>query len=145
TARISRYSTRLKVQRLPIEPISQASAIQRAGRCGRIGPGVGIRLYSEEDFASRPAYPEPEIPRTILASLILQTASLRLGSVAHFPFRDPPDRRQVSDGIRLLDELGALERTGTRSRRGRRSPTSTEGLRLTPIGRQLARLPVDPR
>ena len=143
TARISRYSTRLKVQRLPIEPISQASAIQRAGRCGRVAEGVCIRLYDEDDFAARPAFTEPEILRTNLASVILQMAALRLGSVEDFPFLDPPDRRQISDGIRLLDELGALERTGT-ARRGRRATTGGE-LRLTSIGRQLARLPIDPR
>jgi ATP-dependent helicase HrpA len=129
TARISRYSHRLKVQRLPIEPISQASAKQRAGRCGRLADGICIRLYSEDDHAARPAYTEPEILRTNLASVILQMAALRLGEVADFPFLDPPDRRQVADGVRLLDELGALDRDG----------------RLTPVGRKLARLPVDPR
>jgi len=129
TARISRYSHRLKVQRLPIEPVSQASAQQRAGRCGRVADGICIRLYSETDFAARPAYTEPEILRTNLASVILQMAALRLGEVAEFPFLDPPDRRQIADGIRLLDELGALD----------------DRHRLTPVGRKLARLPVDPR
>ncbi|HEY8472084.1 MAG TPA: ATP-dependent RNA helicase HrpA [Natronosporangium sp.] len=129
TARISRYSHRLKVQRLPIEPISQASAIQRAGRCGRVADGICIRLYSEEDFAARPAFTEPEILRTNLASVILQMAALRLGEVADFPFIDPPDRRQVADGVRLLVELGAFD----------------DRQRLTPLGRKLARLPVDPR
>jgi ATP-dependent helicase HrpA len=129
TARISRYSHRLKVQRLPIEPVSQASALQRAGRCGRVADGICVRLYSEADFAARPAYTEPEILRTNLASVILQLAALRLGEVADFPFLDPPDRRQVTDGLRLLAELGALDGDH----------------RLTPVGRQLARLPVDPR
>ncbi|MPZ26288.1 MAG: ATP-dependent RNA helicase HrpA [Micromonosporaceae bacterium] len=135
TARISRYSHRLKVQRLPIEPISQASAQQRAGRCGRVADGICIRLYSEDDFTARPAYTEPEILRTNLAAVILQMAALRLGEVADFPFLDPPDRRQVTDGVRLLDELGALDRNRDRDR----------DRRLTPVGRNLARLPVDPR
>jgi ATP-dependent helicase HrpA len=129
TARISRYSHRLKVQRLPIEPISQASATQRAGRCGRVADGICVRLYSEADFQARPAFTEPEILRTNLASVILQMAALRLGEVADFPFIDPPDRRQVADGVRLLEELGAFDREH----------------RLTPLGRRLARLPVDPR
>src|SRR5690349_16721337 len=128
TARISRYSNRLKVQRLPIEPVSQASANQRAGRCGRTADGICIRLYSEEDFAARPAYTEPEILRTNLASVILQMAYLGLGDLAKFPFLDPPDRRNVTDGVKLLEELGALS-----------------GRKLTPLGRQLAQLPVDPR
>ena len=134
TARISRYSNRTKVQRLPIEKISQASADQRAGRCGRLGPGVCIRLYSEDDFDARPAFTEPEIQRTNLASVILQMASLRIGEVEEFPFVDPPDRRSITDGIDLLTELDALdpERRGTRKW-------------LTPIGRDLAKLPVDPR
>src|SRR6266851_2763104 len=108
TARISRYSQRTKVQRLPIEPISQASANQRKGRCGRTSDGVCIRLYSEEDFASRPEFTDPEIIRTNLASVILQMAALDLGEVADFPFVDPPDSRNVADGVRLLEELGAL-------------------------------------
>nr|NLI51245.1 ATP-dependent RNA helicase HrpA [Propionibacterium sp.] len=136
-ARISRYSARTKVQRLPIEPISQASANQRAGRCGRLGPGVCIRLYSEEDFAARPEFTEPEILRTNLASVILQMADARLGSIEDFPFVERPDGNQVRDGLRLLTELGALE-----SPRGRREG---EAVRLTPVGRLLARLPVDPR
>ena len=133
-ARISRYSARTKVQRLPIEAISQASANQRAGRCGRLGPGICIRLYSEEDFESRPEFTEPEILRTNLASVILQMADARLGDIVDFPFLEPPDAGQVRDGIRLLRELGALADTG----RGGR-------LKLTGIGRRLARLPVDPR
>ncbi|PZS40208.1 MAG: ATP-dependent RNA helicase HrpA, partial [Pseudonocardiales bacterium] len=131
TARISRYSRRLKVQRLPIEPISQASAIQRAGRCGRTSDGICIRLYSAEDFGSRPEFTDPEIVRTHLASVILQMAALNLGEVAAFGFIDPPDRRQVSDGVALLRELGALQEHPT--------------LRLTRIGRTLAQLPLDPR
>ena len=147
TARISRYSHRLKVQRLPIEPISQASATQRAGRCGRVAEGICIRLYSEEDFQTRPAYTEPEILRTNLASVILQMAALRLGDPADFPFLDPPDRRQISDGVRLLEELGALQPStpGGRKGRGGRSGASTGRLRLTPLGRKLAQLPIDPR
>jgi ATP-dependent helicase HrpA len=132
SARISRYSQRTKVQRLPIEPISQASAKQRKGRCGRTSDGVCIRLYSEEDLASRPEFTDPEILRTNLASVILQMASLDLGEVADFPFVDPPDSRNVADGIRLLAELGAVSQARGRSR-------------LTDMGRKLARLPVDPR
>ncbi|GAA4536011.1 ATP-dependent RNA helicase HrpA [Mycobacterium paraffinicum] len=128
-ARISRYSRRLKVQRLPIEPISQASAAQRAGRCGRVAAGVCIRLYSEQDFAARPRYTEPEILRTNLASVLLQMAALRLGEVENFPFLDPPDRRSVRDGVQLLQELGAFDAKGA----------------ITDLGRRLARLPVDPR
>ncbi|MGC4155148.1 MAG: ATP-dependent RNA helicase HrpA [Propionicimonas sp.] len=133
-ARISRYSARTKVQRLPIEAISQASANQRAGRCGRLGPGICIRLYSEEDYERRPEFTEPEILRTNLASVILQMADARLGDIVDFPFLEPPDSGQVRDGIRLLRELGALAETG----RGGR-------IRLTEVGRRLARLPVDPR
>lgn len=128
-ARISRYSRRLKVQRLPIEPISQASAAQRAGRCGRVAPGVCIRLYSEQDFASRPRYTEPEILRTNLAAVLLQMAALQLGDIDDFPFLDPPDRRSIRDGVQLLQELGAFDGQGA----------------ITELGRRLARLPVDPR
>ena len=127
-ARISRYSVRTKVQRLPVEAISQASANQRSGRCGRLGPGIAIRLYSEEDFEGRPEFTDPEILRTNLASVILQMASLGLGEMAQFPFVEPPDRRNVSAGVQLLEELGALD-----------------GDRLTKVGRRLARLPIDPR
>jgi ATP-dependent helicase HrpA len=134
TARISRYSFRTKVQRLPIEAVSQASANQRAGRCGRLGPGTCIRLYSEEDFASRPEFTDPEIARTNLASVILQMAALGLGDIEAFPFVDPPDRRQVTAAVDLLDELGALSDGG-----------HAGAVRLTPIGRRLARLPIDPR
>ncbi len=145
TARISRYSQRTKVQRLPIEPISQASARQRSGRCGRLADGVAIRLYSEEDYEQRPAFTDPEILRTNLASVILQMTSLRLGDIARFPFIDPPDSRQVADGVRLLEELSCLESAGgaTPSRRGGR--TGGERWRLTAQGRKVARLPVDPR
>ncbi|GAA0559701.1 ATP-dependent RNA helicase HrpA [Paractinoplanes ferrugineus] len=128
TARISRYSSRLKVQRLPIEPVSQASANQRKGRCGRVADGICIRLYSAEDFESRPEFTEPEILRTNLASVILQMTNLGLGDLAKFPFIDPPDRRNITDGVKLLEELGALD-----------------DRKLTPLGRQLAQLPVDPR
>src|SRR5690606_29035652 len=137
TARISRYSQRTKVQRLPIEPISQASATQRSGRCGRLDDGIAIRLYSEEDFESRPEFTDPEILRTSLAAVILQMTSLGLGDVARFPFLDAPDSRQVADGIRLLEELRAIEG----ERRGRRGGR----MRLTAYGRMLARLPIDPR
>ncbi|MEZ5296955.1 MAG: ATP-dependent RNA helicase HrpA [Ilumatobacteraceae bacterium] len=131
-ARISRYSRRLKVQRLPIEPVSQASANQRAGRCGRVAPGVCIRLYTEDDFAQRPEFTEPEILRTNLASVILQMTAIGLGDVARFPFVEPPDSAAIRDGDLLLDELGAVRRDGDRRR-------------LTAVGRQLARLPIDPR
>jgi ATP-dependent helicase HrpA len=129
TARISRYNRRTKVQRLPIEAISRASADQRAGRCGRLAPGICIRLYSEEDLAARPEFTEPEILRTNLASVILQMAALGLGDVESFPFVDPPDRHAVRDAVALLVELGAM--TAERA--------------LTPLGRRLARLPIDPR
>ncbi len=129
-ARISRYSKRLKVQRLPIEPVSQASANQRAGRCGRVAPGVCIRLYDEDEFAERPEFTEPEILRTNLASVILQMTNIGLGDVANFPFLEPPDRASIRDGYALLEELAAIER---------------DEQHLTPIGRRLARLPIDPR
>ncbi|VTP62561.1 ATP-dependent RNA helicase HrpA [Serratia rubidaea] len=106
TARISRYSFRTKVQRLPIEPVSQASANQRKGRCGRVSEGICIRLYSEQDFLSRPEFTDPEILRTNLASVILQMTSLGLGDIAAFPFVEAPDKRNVQDGVRLLEELG---------------------------------------
>ena len=134
TARISRYSTRTKVQRLPIEPISQASANQRSGRCGRVADGIAIRLYSEEDYESRPEFTDPEILRTNLASVILQMVSLRLGAIEEFPFVQPPEAKAIRDGLMLLHELSALE------------DTEEAGLpKLTSIGRDLARIPVDPR
>ncbi len=128
-ARISRYSYRSKMQRLPIEPISQASANQRKGRCGRVAAGVCLRLYSEDDFLQRPEFTDPEIRRTNLAAVILQMLTLRLGTVEDFPFIDPPDGRLVRDGYRLLEELGAV----------------STGDKLTPLGRQMAKLPVDPQ
>jgi ATP-dependent helicase HrpA len=106
TARISRYSYRTKVQRLPIEPVSQASANQRKGRCGRVSEGICIRLYSEDDFLSRPEFTDPEILRTNLASVILQMTALGLGDIAAFPFVEAPDKRNIQDGVRLLEELG---------------------------------------
>ncbi|GAA1478277.1 ATP-dependent RNA helicase HrpA [Nocardioides aestuarii] len=131
-ARISRYSSRTKVQRLPIEAISQASANQRSGRCGRVEAGIAIRLYSEEDFDKRPEFTDPEILRTNLASVILQMTSLGLGDIARFPFVEPPDRRNVTAGTQLLEELNALR------------PGDGQD-RLTKVGRRLARLPIDPR
>ena len=168
TARISRYSYRTKVQRLPIEPISQASANQRKGRCGRVSKGICIRLYSEEDFNNRPEFTDPEILRTNLASVILQMTALGLDDIEAFPFVDAPDKRHIQDGVKLLEELGAIQPKKYKSRDGARLPTrakdvsankngtryetcaseSTEkkqGWELTPIGRQLAQLPVDPR
>lgn len=130
-ARISRYSTRLKVQRLPVEAISRASAEQRKGRCGRVADGICVRLYSEEEFTARPEFTDPEVLRTNLASVILQMAALGLGDIEEFPFLEPPDRRQIRDGVALLHELGALD------------PAASEP--LTPLGRKLARLPLDPR
>jgi ATP-dependent helicase HrpA len=130
-ARVSRYSSRLKVQRLPVEPISRASADQRKGRCGRLADGVCVRLFSEDDFNARSQFTDPEVLRTNLASVILQMAALELGEIEAFPFLDPPDRRQVRDGVALLHELRALD------------PAAAEP--LTPLGRQLARLPIDPR
>ena len=136
TARISRYSYRTKVQRLPIEPISQASANQRKGRCGRVSEGICIRLYSEEDFNSRPEFTDPEILRTNLASVILQMTALGLDDIEAFPFVDAPDKRHIQDGIKLLEELGAFEMVRTKE---------GEKRQLTAAGRQLSQLPVDPR
>ncbi|WP_158865137.1 ATP-dependent RNA helicase HrpA [Leifsonia sp. AG29] len=133
TARISRYSTRAKVQRLPIEAISQASANQRSGRSGRTSDGIAIRLYSEEDFEKRPEFTEPEILRTNLAAVILQMISLGLGDIAAFPFLTPPDSRGIKDGLDLLAELGAI-------RRGDDGANE-----LTKVGKALAQLPIDPR
>jgi len=127
-ARISRYSARTKVQRLPTEPVSQASANQRSGRCGRVEAGIAIRLYSQEDFEARPEFTEPEILRTNLASVILQMTALGLGEMARFPFVEPPDRRNIAAGRQLLEELGAVSGQG-----------------LTKVGQRLARLPIDPR
>lgn len=127
-ARISRYSTRTRVQRLPIEEISQASANQRSGRCGRVADGIAIRLYSRDNYEARPEYTDPEILRTTLASVILQMKALRLGEISEFPFLDPPAPRAISDGMAMLRELGALRKDG----------------QLTPVGRRLAHLPMDP-
>ncbi|MEY2698141.1 MAG: hypothetical protein RL720_97, partial [Actinomycetota bacterium] len=132
TARISRYSPRAKVQRLPIEAISQASANQRSGRCGRTSDGIAIRLYSEEDFERRPEFTDPEILRTNLASVILQAASLGLGDISQFPFLQTPDSRGVKDGLDLLKELGAIQ-------------NNTGATKLTKIGHDLSRLPIEPR
>ncbi|MFD8691793.1 ATP-dependent RNA helicase HrpA [Streptomyces sp. NPDC059651] len=133
-ARISRYSHRTKVQRLPIERISQASANQRKGRCGRTSDGICIRLYSEDDFLTRPEFTDPEILRTNLASVILQMTAAGLGDIEKFPFIDPPDHRNIRDGVQLLQELGALDPE-------EKDPKK----RLTPLGRKLSQLPVDPR
>ena len=135
TARISRYSYKTKVQRLPIEAISQASANQRKGRCGRVAAGICIRLYSEPDFLGRPEFTDPEILRTNLASVILQMLALGLGDMSRFPFVEAPDNRHIKDGLRLLEELGAING----------SIDGQNALRLTPLGRQLARVPLDPR
>ena len=136
TARISRYSARTKVHRLPVEAISQASARQRAGRCGRVAPGICIRLYGEQDFDARPAFTDPEILRADLASVILQMTSLRLGDIADFPFVQAPEPRAIRDGLAVLTELGAITR-------------DTDGAsgqpRLTAVGRTMSRIPVDPR
>jgi len=170
TARISRYSYRTKVQRLPIESISQASANQRKGRCGRVSEGICIRLYSEEDFNNRPEFTDPEILRTNLASVILQMTALGLDDIEAFPFVDAPDKRHIQDGVKLLEELGAIQPKKIKSYKndGARFPTRAkdvsankngtryetcaieseekkQGWELTPIGRQLAQLPVDPR
>lgn len=129
TARISRYSARSKMQRLPIEPISQASADQRKGRCGRVGPGVCLRLYSEQDYAARERFTAPEVQRTSLASVILQLKSLGFGEIEEFPFLDPPRTEAIRDGYKTLFELGALD----------------EASQLTPLGRRISRIPLDPR
>ncbi|WP_153503003.1 ATP-dependent RNA helicase HrpA [Cumulibacter manganitolerans] len=132
TARISRYSHATKVQRLPIERISQASAMQRSGRCGRTADGIAIRLYSEDDFDSRPVFTDPEITRTNLAAVILQMISARLGDIETFPFIEPPDKRNINDGMALLQEIDAIRR-------------ADGAVTLTAIGRQVAALPIDPR
>ena len=141
TARISRYSHRTKVQRLPIERVSQASANQRSGRCGRVSDGIAIRLYSEEDYESRPQFTDPEILRTNLAAVILQMTAMGVArgpkDVENFPFVEPPDSRAINDGVTLLRELGALSAAG--------APAGRNGSGLTAVGQQLAQLPVDPR
>ena len=144
TARISRYSARTKVQRLPIERISQASANQRSGRCGRVSDGIAIRLYSEEDFTSRPEFTDPEILRTNLAAVILQMIAIGVvrepGDISRFPFVQPPASRAINDGVNLLRELGALTERPRRPRKGRGNSAT-----LTAIGRAMAAFPVDPR
>lgn len=162
TARISRYSMRTKVQRLPIEEVSQASARQRAGRCGRVADGICIRLYSEDDFESRPAFTEPEILRTNLAAVILQMTALGLGDIEKFPFVEAPDRRAIRDGVALLEELGALAPRATAKPARQQADSTTQEvaatdstgradqvpdttLTLTPTGREMAQIPVDPR
>src|SRR5690606_24325364 len=157
-ARISRYNYRSRVQRLPIEAVSQAAANQRKGRCGRIAPGVCIRLYSEEDFLSRPEFTEPEIKRTNLASVILQMQSLGLGSLEDFDFIEPPDHRLVNDGRKLLIELGAMaEKNSPKTEDDQENPSLAaqnaspfekgrlQSSGLTKIGQQMAKMPIDPR
>ena len=145
-ARISRYSNKTKVQRLPIEEISKASANQRSGRCGRVADGIAIRLYSADNFASRPDFTEPEILRTSLASVILQMSALGLGDVASFPFVDAPDSRAIRDGINQLIEIGALRPLdSSKTSDSSALAQGNQGLELTRIGRDLARLPIDPR
>jgi ATP-dependent helicase HrpA len=134
TVRISRYSYRSKVQQLPIEAVSQASANQRKGRCGRVAAGICIRLYSEDDFNGRPEFTDPEILRTNLASVILQMLALGLGDIQAFPFLERPDSRFINDGIKLLEELGAVK-----------PQSNSHSLQMTDLGRQISRLPVDPR
>ena len=134
TARISRFNRRTKVQRLPIEPISQASADQRSGRCGRLGPGVAIRLYDEPGFLDRPEFTEPEVQRTNLASVVLRMASLGLGDAESFPFVDPPEARAIRDGVTLLEELDAIDPRHVGTDRW-----------LTELGAELAAIPVDPK
>ena len=141
TARISRYSYRTKVQRLPIEAISQASANQRAGRCGRVSSGICIRLYSEDDYLNRPEFTDPEILRTNLATVILQMLALDLGEIGNFPFVEPPDNRNINDGVKLLEELAAIDNTVTSSKNSHQS-TRTQ---LTKSGRLLSKFAVDPR
>ena len=144
TARISRYSSRSKVQRLPIEAISQASANQRSGRSGRTSPGIAIRLYAEDDFESRPEFTEPEVLRTGLASVILQMLALDLGDIGEFPFLTPPDKRDIRDGFALLEELGAVR--GARGGSGKAaSGRGAQQAKITRIGRELSRLPIEPR
>ena len=144
TARISRYSYRTKVQRLPIEPVSQASANQRSGRCGRVSEGICIRLYSEDDYKSRAEFTDPEILRTNLATVILQMHALDLGDIANFPFVEAPDNRNITDGVRLLEEIAAVESIANTDKpaKGKQSNAAT---RLTTSGRLLAKFPIDPR
>ena len=145
TARISRYSYRTKVQRLPIEAISQASANQRAGRCGRVSSGICIRLYSEDDYLSRPEFTDPEILRTNLATVILQMLSLDLGEIADFPFVEAPDNRNINDGVKLLEELAALDNAANTNTKAKQKGKHNQTTRLTKSGRLLSKFPIDPR
>ena len=148
TARISRYSYRTKVQRLPIEPVSQASANQRSGRCGRVSEGICIRLYSEDDYKSRAEFTDPEILRTNLATVILQMHALDLGDIANFPFVEAPDNRNITDGVRLLEEIAAVESKESPKKDNRNEPKgklTTASTQLTKSGRLLAKFPIDPR
>jgi ATP-dependent helicase HrpA len=143
TARISRYSYRTKVQRLPIEPISQASANQRSGRCGRVSSGICIRLYSEEDYLSRPEFTDPEILRTNLATVILQMLALDLGEIGDFPFVEAPDNRNINDGVKLLEELAAIDNGAHENKQSKAQ--KNEGTKLTKSGRLLSKFSIDPR
>ena len=148
TARISRYSYRTKVQRLPIEPVSQASANQRSGRCGRVSEGICIRLYSEDDYKSRAEFTDPEILRTNLATVILQMHALDLGDIANFPFVEAPDNRNITDGVRLLEEIAAVESRDVAKKvnsNGAKGKLTTSSTQLTKSGRLLAKFPIDPR
>jgi len=145
TARISRYSYRTKVQRLPIEAISQASANQRAGRCGRVSSGVCIRLYSEDDYLNRPEFTDPEILRTNLATVILQMLSLDLGEIEDFPFVEAPDNRNINDGVKLLEELAAIDNVANKTRKQSQQNQQSQGTLLTKSGRLLSKFPIDPR
>ena len=146
TARISRYSYRTKVQRLPIEAISQASANQRAGRCGRVSSGVCIRLYSEDDYLNRPGFTDPEILRTNLATVILQMLALDLGEIGDFPFVEAPDNRNINDGVKLLEELAAIDNDANKQKKQKsHKEQQNHGTRLTKSGRLLAKFPIDPR
>lgn len=145
TARISRYSYRTKVQRLPIEAISQASANQRAGRCGRVSSGVCIRLYSEDDYLNRPEFTDPEILRTNLATVILQMLALDLGEIEDFPFVEAPDNRNINDGVKLLEELAAIDNVANKIRKQSQQNQQSQGTLLTKSGRLLSKFPIDPR
>ena len=146
TARISRYSYRTKVQRLPIEAISQASANQRSGRCGRVSSGICIRLYCEDDFLNRPEFTTPEILRTNLATVILQMLALDLGGIADFPFVEAPDNRNINDGVKLLEELAAIDNVANQLKQPKQQKNQTsQGIQLTTSGHLLSKFPIDPR
>ncbi|WP_215315497.1 ATP-dependent RNA helicase HrpA [Polynucleobacter sp. MWH-UH2A] len=144
-ARVKRYSYRNKVEQLQIEPISQAAANQRAGRCGRVSDGICVRLYSEQDFLGRPKFTDPEILRSSLAAVLLRMSALRLPRIQHFPFIDKPLGRAIADGVQLLDELGAIEFEDAHAGDAKDSKEQHQHFKLTPIGKQLADLPLDPR